>query len=352
MLAKSLVEKYKSLKKKDYLSRLGKYNYAYAFAGVGQHSIVNLYPCLQSLSVPLKFIYSRNYSNAEKLAQQFRHCQATADYNDLLKNPEIKGIFICSDPSTHFELLRKALEAGKAVFIEKPPCQSFLELKQIINSHSKSICLVALQRRFSAVNRMIYRHRLIENTNSYVYRYCSGSYPEGNPVTELFIHAIDNAIQLFGEVKTLHVQSSDQNNPIYFHLIIKHKNNVHGMIELSTGYSWGSAFEKLEINTKNHLVFANYPNILKTMEKPHDIFGIPAEKVIRRPVTEKIYLDNNGFIPGASQNSLVVQGFYPEVKHFLARTESGTNDKWTDISSLYNVYTILDQLRIPGENKQ
>ena len=77
MVYKRLIEKYKSIRKQSYLSTLGRYQFKYAFIGVGHHSLTNLYPCLESLGVPLKFIYSRNLLNAERLARQYRDCSPT-----------------------------------------------------------------------------------------------------------------------------------------------------------------------------------------------------------------------------------------------------------------------------------
>ena len=84
MVYKRLIEKYKSIRKQSYLNGLGKYRFSYAFAGVGHHSISNLYPCLESLRVPLKFIYSRDLSNALNLSKHFQDCTGTADFHDLL----------------------------------------------------------------------------------------------------------------------------------------------------------------------------------------------------------------------------------------------------------------------------
>ena len=108
MVYKRLIEKYKSIRKQSYLSTLGRYQFKYAFIGVGHHSLTNLYPCLESLGVPLKFIYSRNLLNAERLARQYRDCSPTSNIDDILNSPDIKGVFICTDPSQHFTLTKKS----------------------------------------------------------------------------------------------------------------------------------------------------------------------------------------------------------------------------------------------------
>ncbi|WP_026010949.1 inositol 2-dehydrogenase [Paenibacillus sp. OSY-SE] len=44
----------------------------------------------------------------------------TSDYHDVLYDPEIQAVFICSPTSTHAAIIQEAAEAGKHIFCEKP----------------------------------------------------------------------------------------------------------------------------------------------------------------------------------------------------------------------------------------
>ncbi|MBN3524999.1 inositol 2-dehydrogenase [Paenibacillus apiarius] len=44
----------------------------------------------------------------------------TSDYRDLLNDPEIEAVFICSPTSTHAAIIQEAAQAGKHIFCEKP----------------------------------------------------------------------------------------------------------------------------------------------------------------------------------------------------------------------------------------
>lgn len=50
-------------------------------------------------------------SGAEKL---------TKDYRELVSDPEIDAVFICTSTDTHVEIIREAAKAGKHIFCEKP----------------------------------------------------------------------------------------------------------------------------------------------------------------------------------------------------------------------------------------
>ncbi|MBA4373580.1 MAG: oxidoreductase [Thermodesulfovibrio sp.] len=44
----------------------------------------------------------------------------TASFEELLRDPEIKAVVIATPAATHYELVKKAIAAGKDVFVEKP----------------------------------------------------------------------------------------------------------------------------------------------------------------------------------------------------------------------------------------
>jgi predicted dehydrogenase len=61
--------------------------------------------------------------SAEALAragERYPDLLRTAEYADLLRDPEIVAVVVSSSATTHYHLARTALEAGKHVFVEKP----------------------------------------------------------------------------------------------------------------------------------------------------------------------------------------------------------------------------------------
>ena len=57
---------------------------------------------------------------AEELAEKLGVKVATSDYHDILNNPEIDAIFLCSSTDTHSPISIEAAKAGKHIFCEKP----------------------------------------------------------------------------------------------------------------------------------------------------------------------------------------------------------------------------------------
>ncbi len=60
-----------------------------------------------------------NPRNLEKIVRQYPSLKAYSDFSDLLTS-DVEAIVIATPISTHFELAKRALLAGKHVFVEKP----------------------------------------------------------------------------------------------------------------------------------------------------------------------------------------------------------------------------------------
>lgn len=53
------------------------------------------------------------------------------DYKDLLRDADIDAIVIATPPSTHYQLAKESLEAGKHVYVEKPLAKNLKEAEEL-----------------------------------------------------------------------------------------------------------------------------------------------------------------------------------------------------------------------------
>jgi len=58
--------------------------------------------------------------NVEWLQRKFPEIKHTTNYQTILDDPKIIGIVIVTPIKTHYKLVKKALNAKKHVFVEKP----------------------------------------------------------------------------------------------------------------------------------------------------------------------------------------------------------------------------------------
>ena len=88
---------------------------------------------------------------SRRVADQFGFEIATTNEDDLIDNPEINVIDVCTPNLYHFETLKKAIKAGKHVLCEKPLCISPEQANEIL----------ALQSRPDQILGMVFNNRWI-----------------------------------------------------------------------------------------------------------------------------------------------------------------------------------------------
>ena len=73
-------------------------------------------------------------SDPEKRELGTRYPQArwTDSFDEMVGDPELEAVVVATPVPTHFELARRALEAGKHVFVEKPPAMRAVEMEELI----------------------------------------------------------------------------------------------------------------------------------------------------------------------------------------------------------------------------
>lgn len=246
-MMKALIDRYKKIRKKELFKQKFKSNYA--FVGVGNHSINNLYPVLNYLNVNLKHIVVKNEDTVEMVKHHFTNSLVSTDLEKVLNDSDINGVFVSITPSVHFQLAKKVISANKNLFIEKPPCLTLGELNELIaleDKHKKTV-LVGVQRRYSPVYNIL--QNKVKNASYYTLKFKTGAYPEGDELIDLFIHPLDALFYLFGDGNVTYANKVTGNGVVTYLAQIKHENGIVGSLEFSTDYSWNEAIDTLIINT-------------------------------------------------------------------------------------------------------
>ncbi len=69
-----------------------------------------------------------------RAALQFPGAQVTAEFADLLADPELDAIALATPVPTHADLAVQVLEAGKHCFVEKPLAQSVADAERVVDA--------------------------------------------------------------------------------------------------------------------------------------------------------------------------------------------------------------------------
>ena len=70
---------------------------------------------------------------AARFARQFDIPHAFDDYHQMLAMPEVEVVSVCTPPVAHEEVATAALEAGKHVYMEKPPAMNEAQMARIVD---------------------------------------------------------------------------------------------------------------------------------------------------------------------------------------------------------------------------
>lgn len=65
------------------------------------------------------------------ISSQYNGIKCICDFDEVLGTEEINGVVIATPSHTHYKLVKKALEAGKHVYVEKPIATSSREAKEL-----------------------------------------------------------------------------------------------------------------------------------------------------------------------------------------------------------------------------
>ena len=79
----------------------------------------------------------RDSGRAAEFSRRCPGCAVESDLDVLLLDPRVQAVSIATPPRTHYELARRALQAGKHVMVEKPLATSAAEAEELITLASQ-----------------------------------------------------------------------------------------------------------------------------------------------------------------------------------------------------------------------
>ncbi len=74
----------------------------------------------------------RDAGRAADFSRRYPGCAVEQDLDALLLDPRVQAVSIATPPRTHYDLVRRALEAGKHVIVEKPLATSAAHAEELI----------------------------------------------------------------------------------------------------------------------------------------------------------------------------------------------------------------------------
>ncbi|HSL65613.1 MAG TPA: Gfo/Idh/MocA family oxidoreductase, partial [Gaiellaceae bacterium] len=80
----------------------------------------------------LAWLCDADEARREHFARRYPGARVTPDFGELLADDAVDAVVVATPVPTHFELARRALSAGKHVFVEKPPAMRGAEMEELV----------------------------------------------------------------------------------------------------------------------------------------------------------------------------------------------------------------------------
>ena len=348
-MIQQLTDRYKRFRTERFLAP--KCRYSYAFVGMGQHSLTNLYPVLHYLGVPLKYICVTSEKKARLIETKFPYIRATASLDDILADEGVKGVIVAASPSAHFSIASQILKSGKSLFLEKPPCRTLAELDALIDMqriYGSPVAMAGLQKRHAPAVQILSRRLRKQHLVNYDLHYLTGNFPEGDALLDLFIHPLDLVTFLFGKAEIMACQQAGKTSYV---LMLRHSHIV-GTLELSTAYSWTAAEESLKVCTSKGIYRLSQMEELTFEPTAPAVLGIPLEKVFRHNKTVEYLYARNSFDPILPNNQIFSQGYFNELSAFVDAVEGHRENICSSIETTKGTFRLIEEIKVAVNNSR
>jgi len=108
-----------------------------ALVGAGRIGMVHLRTILGHPKLTLKYVVDADIEAAKRAVSQSVSAKAVTRLEDVLVDPDVKGIVICTPTAAHREAILAAVRCGKAVMCEKPISLNVKEIDECYNEAKK-----------------------------------------------------------------------------------------------------------------------------------------------------------------------------------------------------------------------
>jgi len=312
--------------------------------GAGSISESHLNAYKENKEVEIFAICDLNKERAEAAAQKYGASHVYTDYNELLANPEIVAVSICTWNNTHAPISKAAVQAGKHVLVEKPLCRTVeeaLDLQEAVRASGK-ILQVGFVRRYDPNAQML--NKFIQNGDVGEIYYAKASSIRrlgnpggwfsdversgGGPLIDIGVHVIDLCWYMMGRPKVKSVSGNTYNK-------LGNRNNIENLnfykaadynAELNTVEDMTNALIRFE-NGASLMVDVSFTIHAKKDEMIVKLFGTKGGLEVDPEVsiiTEKYNTILNVEPQVNSKGFHFSQAFQAEIDHFVNCVQTGS----------------------------
>lgn len=331
--------------------------------GCGRIGVVHLGACSKVPGVKVMVVSNPTVSKAEKAAKEFNVPKFTSSAEEVITDPTIDAVWICSPSNKHAEQIKLAAANGKHVFCEKPIATNLPETVEAINACNEAgvKLMIGLQRRFDP-NFLRVKEAIEKNEvgDTVVVKVCSRD-PAPPPIEyvkggggifcDMAVHDLDMTRFLINDdpleilaVGSTHIDRSilslDEPSERYDTAcaIVKYPGGKQGILDVCRQSSYGYDQRAEVLGTKGMILTENmYPSTAKIFktdftgnaDMPYDFFlERYNEAYVRETIAFCECLVNNGDVPCTGQDGLIA------LVMSIAAGMSAEENRWVKFSEV------------------
>ena len=245
--------------------------------GAGNFTKMTLLPALKNIDAQIKHIVSSGGINGTALARKHNIAQSTTDYDLVLADRDVDLVMITTRHNLHTNMVIKALEKGKHVFVEKPLALNIEDLEVIEESYKKNkgSLMIGFNRRFSPHTQKI-KSLLGDSPMNIIATMNAGLIPPqvwvhdmevgGGRIIGEACHYLDLIVFLTGsKIKAVCMNALGENpseNTDNASILVKMENGSTGVVNYFANGSKSYAKERLEVFSQEKTLIMD--NFIKT----------------------------------------------------------------------------------------
>lgn len=111
--------------------------YKIGIIGTGMIAEKHLEAIAKEPRMEATWLVNRGEKKLRRVQEKFGVAKATTNYADMLADPDLDAVLICTPPHLHKEMFIQAIEAGKHVLLEKPAAMSIPEVDEMIRKQQE-----------------------------------------------------------------------------------------------------------------------------------------------------------------------------------------------------------------------
>ncbi len=286
--------------------------------GYGRHSSAKLYPAFQLAGARISCVLTRSLASAQTAAAALGADRPYDDIDTMLESEALDAVVICVNPEDQAPLTIRCLQAGVAVFVEKPlglSADAARQVDAVSQKHDVAV-MVGFMKRFAPAYQRLAElladkdqfGRILAIDAAFSFAPWTTELRVDSFLRQGAIHMLDILLATFGAATLEAGHSNTDKSDIGLAYTLRFSDGAVASVTLSATQARASTFERITVTgTKGWAEADNLESV--------------SYRFAGQNGTRREQWDAHLAVPDQAGQTLELckEGFYGEAQHFLER---------------------------------